>query len=226
MHIICLDTTQMDARCAVFDTASGECLLEYQLDGKTQKAEKLLPAIEEVIDELSICLDRIIAVTGPGVFTGIRVGLSIAKGLGAGLNIPILGVSVFDLMKIEVSKSHSIDTNSEPFHAFLPARGEGFYYRSWQQLSIEPVFLSPLELENCISTYQQDKWLIMNVDHKIRLLDKGISADQIRLIEKTDLKLAAEFAASIDPTQAPCDALYIREADAAVGKSILTFAAK
>lgn len=36
-------------------------------------------------------------VVGPGSFTGIRLGIAYAKGLGLGLNIPVVGISVFDL---------------------------------------------------------------------------------------------------------------------------------
>lgn len=36
-------------------------------------------------------------VVGPGSFTGIRLGIAYAKGLGMGLNIPVVGISLFDL---------------------------------------------------------------------------------------------------------------------------------
>ncbi len=42
-------------------------------------------------------LTAIGVVTGPGSFTGIRLGMAYAKGLGLGLNIPVVGISAFDL---------------------------------------------------------------------------------------------------------------------------------
>ena len=58
--------------------------------------ETLLPTIRRVVSENNFRLSRIVAVivgTGPGAFTGLRVGLATAKGLAVGLGRPIVGVS-------------------------------------------------------------------------------------------------------------------------------------
>lgn len=57
--------------------------------------ERLAPLIAEVMAEAGVGFDRIdrIGVTvGPGSFTGLRVGLSFAKGLGLALNRPVIGI--------------------------------------------------------------------------------------------------------------------------------------
>ena len=43
-------------------------------------------------------LDRIAVTVGPGSFTGLRIGLAFAKGLGVALNIPCVGVGVLDVL--------------------------------------------------------------------------------------------------------------------------------
>jgi tRNA threonylcarbamoyl adenosine modification protein YeaZ len=57
--------------------------------------ERLLASIERVLEEAGSSLDDVGAIvvgTGPGSFTGLRVGLAVAKGLAFGLDVPIVGV--------------------------------------------------------------------------------------------------------------------------------------
>ena len=58
--------------------------------------ETLLPAIERFLAEREVersSLVGLVAGTGPGAFTGLRVGIATAKGLAHGLGIPLVGVS-------------------------------------------------------------------------------------------------------------------------------------
>jgi tRNA threonylcarbamoyl adenosine modification protein YeaZ len=73
-----------------------------RIDGLTswpagyRHGETLLPAIGRFLGEQNIRRSRLTAIvvgTGPGAFTGLRVGLATAKGLAHGLGIPIVGVS-------------------------------------------------------------------------------------------------------------------------------------
>lgn len=80
--------------------------LEFVLGDKyksvvAEKQSVALPAqCEKFIAECGATWRDISAigiVVGPGSFTGIRLGIAYAKGLGMGLNIPVVGISAFDL---------------------------------------------------------------------------------------------------------------------------------
>ncbi|MGB0967925.1 MAG: tRNA (adenosine(37)-N6)-threonylcarbamoyltransferase complex dimerization subunit type 1 TsaB [Halocynthiibacter sp.] len=80
---------------------SGDDVLAVQADLMAKgQAEHLMPMIEEM---LSISgkswqdLDRIGVGIGPGNFTGIRIAVSAARGLGLSLNIPAVGVNGFEV---------------------------------------------------------------------------------------------------------------------------------
>lgn len=58
--------------------------------------ETLLPTIERFLGEQNLRRSRLVAIvvgTGPGAFTGLRVGLATAKGIAHGLGIPLVGIS-------------------------------------------------------------------------------------------------------------------------------------
>lgn len=62
-------------------------------------------------------LTAIGVVVGPGSFTGIRMGIAYAKGLGLGLNIPVVGINLFELYLYE---------NPDAFVAIDSGRGDFF----------------------------------------------------------------------------------------------------
>lgn len=92
---LAIDTTA--AQCAVA-LVSGDQEKVRSERMERGHAERLMQMIEEVTGEDYERLDRIAVCTGPGSFTGIRVGLSAARGLAMGLGVPCIGISRFEVL--------------------------------------------------------------------------------------------------------------------------------
>ncbi len=106
--LLAITTSTAEGGVAVLD---GERVLsEVSYDGGAAHAERLLPAIEEALSSAGVlrsALTRIACDVGPGSFTGVRVAVSLAKGLALGLGIGAVGVGSLEAMAAEaLSTSH------------------------------------------------------------------------------------------------------------------------
>src|SRR6201998_4443921 len=84
MLILAIDTALDACAAAVLDTDSGRLIAQASQAMKRGHAEALMPLIADVMKEAGVpfaTLDRIAVTTGPGSFTGLRVGLSAARGI-------------------------------------------------------------------------------------------------------------------------------------------------
>lgn len=99
MIVLALDTC-LDA-CAVAVWSDGRVLAQRSEPMRRGHQERLATLVAEVMAEAATGFDRLdrIGVTvGPGSFTGLRVGLAFAKGLGLALGRPVVGVGVLEAL--------------------------------------------------------------------------------------------------------------------------------
>ena len=96
MLILAIDTALEACSAGVLDSAAPRMLAQESLPMQRGHAEALMPLIARVVARAGIAfdaLDRIVATTGPGSFTGLRVGLSAARGIALATGKPAVGVS-------------------------------------------------------------------------------------------------------------------------------------
>ena len=100
MKILALDTATEVLAIAVDDGAARASLA---LRRGLQHSPALLPLADRLLAELGLSaadLDLVVCSVGPGSFTGIRIGLATAKGIGLATGCPVVGVSTLDALAL------------------------------------------------------------------------------------------------------------------------------
>jgi tRNA threonylcarbamoyladenosine biosynthesis protein TsaB len=96
MLILAIDTALDACAAAVLDTGTSKMIAMETQAMKRGHAEALMPLIARVMKETGIpfaALDRVAVTSGPGSFTGLRVGLSAARGIGLAAGKPVVGLT-------------------------------------------------------------------------------------------------------------------------------------
>ena len=97
MYVLGIDTSTMTGGVALLrdDELVGESVLNI----RTTHSERLLPALEGLLGQGGLDVKQLgllSVVTGPGSFTGLRIGVATAKGLSYALGIPTVGVTTLE----------------------------------------------------------------------------------------------------------------------------------
>lgn len=99
MLILALDSSAAPASAALLE--DGKILTEFYINTKQTHSQTLMPMVESVLKLTGKTLDDVTCMAvsaGPGSFTGVRIGVSCAKGLSMTRNIPCAGVSTLRAM--------------------------------------------------------------------------------------------------------------------------------
>ncbi len=96
MRVLAIDTALEACSAALLDTDRGGIIASETLMMARGHAEAVMPLIARVMDSAAVEfaeLDRIAVTTGPGSFTGLRVGISAARGIALAAGKPAVGLS-------------------------------------------------------------------------------------------------------------------------------------
>ncbi|MBN9305092.1 MAG: tRNA (adenosine(37)-N6)-threonylcarbamoyltransferase complex dimerization subunit type 1 TsaB [Devosia sp. 67-54] len=184
--LLAIDTAAPRLQLALLGAdGSLETLVE---DMATGQAERLFPALAELLERAHAGyadLTRIAVTTGPGSFTGLRIGLSAARGLGLALDIPVLGIP--SLLALSLAAAG-------PAAVLLDARRNEAYVQSFAGPGrpLDPPALLPMDAARA-------------------RLPHGA---ELHTTPFVDIGALARFAMTADPALYPPEASYIRDADA------------
>ncbi len=105
MKILVIDTSGPVCGTAVMD--EDKVYSEYTAQNKNTHSASLMPMIEAALNAAGAelkTLDAIAAVTGPGSFTGVRIGVATAKGLAHGAGLPCVPVDALEALAVSAGE--------------------------------------------------------------------------------------------------------------------------
>lgn len=125
MTILALDTSNKTLSVAV-ELTDGT-IIEQTIENTLQHSVLLMPTIEAVFKEAGITakdLTKVVVAEGPGSYTGLRIGVTVAKTLTKSLGIPLVGVSSLDVFLPDLTSKVKVGEIIVPF--FDARRGNIF----------------------------------------------------------------------------------------------------
>ena len=168
-------------------------IMQKEKESEKSHSIYLVPMIDEILKENNIeCQDlsEILVVNGPGSFTGIRLGVTIAKTLAYTLNIPIKTISSIEAISASIKDDNKIITISDTKGKYL-----GIFENN--KLVNELMYLKNADYEQYINNYNYP-----------------IYEDS-----KLDLQRINDYSLEIAPTPAHAvKAIYIKEIEALSGR--------
>lgn len=189
--------------CSVALSSEGQVLDHREnYDGQTH-ATLLSQYVQEMLQYArtrDITLDAIAVSIGPGSYTGLRIGLSEAKGLAFGLNVPLIGVNTLQLLVVSTMFNHFIDEEKVLYVPMIDARRMEVYTAAYNA-ALEPV-LEPqamiLDEQSLVDLNQQGYTLVLmgngsDKAHQVLTRDgvrfvagiKPVAVDMMALAEKS-----------------------------------------
>ncbi|HEU5273727.1 MAG TPA: tRNA (adenosine(37)-N6)-threonylcarbamoyltransferase complex dimerization subunit type 1 TsaB [Xanthobacteraceae bacterium] len=126
MRVLAIDTALEACSAAVLDTAQGGILASESVAMVRGHAEALMPLVARVMHDATLEfteLDRIAVTVGPGSFTGLRVGVSAARGIAVAAGKPAVGLTTL----AAYAAPYIAADDETPLLAAIDARNEQVY---------------------------------------------------------------------------------------------------
>jgi tRNA threonylcarbamoyladenosine biosynthesis protein TsaB len=226
LRVLAFDTSAQVTSLAICQ--GPRVLIEQHLPADNRHAETLLPSLKDMLQEVQLTLEQLDVIgvgVGPGSFTGVRVGVATAKGLGLSLQKPVIPVISLDALAHEAQQRSRAPRIAACLDAF---KGELFcavYTRGSRE--IEPFHARPEAVREALAAVSGDAPLALvgaGVGRYPELLagapaewqvEAEIQAPRATVVAQL---AAARFAQGDVPALAKVAPVYLRGSDAQLPK--------
>jgi tRNA threonylcarbamoyladenosine biosynthesis protein TsaB len=220
MLILAIDTALDACAAGVLDTDAGKLIAQESQAMKRGHAEALMPLIARVMKESGVAfasLDRVAVTTGPGSFTGLRVGLSAARGIALAADKPVVGVTTLTAYAAPVVS----ENGEQPVISAIDARHDHVYFQvvSGNGGSLIRPQVAPIEEALGASRFGAP-YLVGNAAKILadRWPAQALPPFKVDAQPAPDIAWVGWLGAAVSPNTAPARPFYLRPPDAKPAK--------
>jgi tRNA threonylcarbamoyl adenosine modification protein YeaZ len=213
MRILAFDTTLGACSAAVFDTDAGRTLAQAWEPIERGHAEALVGMVRGVLDRSGGKLsdiDRIAVTVGPGTFTGVRIGLALARGLKLALGTPVCGFTSLAAIRLNVRDN----PDGRPIATLIDARRGEFYLAAWSSDGLPIVAPCAVRHEAAADVVPPGSLVLGTGADRFLESSGARGAVRARVCDLPDAARIAEAAVRLMPGDEPPRPVYLRPSGA------------
>jgi len=216
MLILAIDTALDACAAAVLDTGTGKLIAMESQAMKRGHAEALMPLIARVMKQAALpfaALDRVAVTSGPGSFTGLRVGLSAARGIALAAGKPAVGLTTLSAYAAPIVS----ENGEQPVISAIDARHGQVYFQVVSgdgsslirpragliEQAVAASRFGPPHLVGNAAAILAERWP-KDAEPPVR----------IEALPAPDISWVAWLGAAVSPSTAPARPFYLRAPDA------------
>lgn len=216
MTVLAIDTSMQ--ACSAALSIDGRCIGRFE-ERERGHAEAIVPMIADVMKDAGVGfddLDKLAVSTGPGTFTGVRVGIATARGLALAAGLPLIGRSGLVVMAHQVISARSKNEASDILIAADARRGQ-IYWALFDHTGRERTEPAANTVSEIVSALPQGEIIIAGTGTQLVLeTAENMARDVIVTIPDLlpDAAALAKMADGLQPDDSPVTPLYLRRPDA------------
>ena len=181
---VILNIETSSKNCSVCLSSKGNLITSFDLEDEAYRHSELLTSsIQNILNENNLDVSGLSAISvgiGPGSFTGLRIGFSVAKGLCYPHNIDLIGISSLKIL------ANSVVTENKNIIPLIKDKGEHYYiskYSNDLKEIIEPK-IKLIDRDYIFNILDDDSVIVVNTDESNKFISDLVN-EEIQVFKRT-----------------------------------------
>jgi len=181
---IILNIETSSKNCSICLSSKGNLVTSFDLEDEAYRHSELLTSsIQNILSENNLDVSGLSAVSvgiGPGSFTGLRIGLSVAKGLCYPHNINLIGISSLKII------ANSVINENKNIISLIKDKGQHYYiskYSNDLKEVVEPK-IKLIDRDYIYNILDDDSVIVVNTDESNKFISELVN-EEIQVFKRT-----------------------------------------